>query len=131
MNNQTLADFHFVESDLAARTSARYRRIEVEQAIASNKTIVIDLTNVLSVSESYADELFAVLVKKHGLEWFSTNIKLQHASKSVLLSIATAIRRRLENQDTRAIKASVHKIMSTKKSGSLINTGRIEYRSSF
>jgi hypothetical protein len=116
MNNQTLAAFHFDESDLAARTSARYRRIEVEQAIASNKTVVIDLANILSVSESYADELFAVLVKKYGLEWFSSNIKLQHASKPVLLSIATTIRRRLENQDANNIKASVDKIMATKKS---------------
>lgn len=116
MNNQTLAAFHFDESDLAARTSARYRRIEIEQAIASNKTIVIELAGVLSVSESYADELFAVLVKKYGLEWFSSNIKLQHASKPVLLSIATAIRRRLENQDTNSIRVSVDKIMATKKS---------------
>lgn len=114
MNNQTFATFHFDGSDLAARTSARYQRIQVEQAIASNKTIVIDLANVLSVSESYADELFAVLVKKYGLEWFSSNIKLQHASKPVLLSIATAIRRRLESQDANSIKASVDRIKTAK-----------------
>ncbi|CAG1021002.1 hypothetical protein DOJK_00710 [Patescibacteria group bacterium] len=115
MNEQSVATFHFEESDLAARTSARYRRIKIEQAITENKIVIVDLTNVLSVSESYADELFAVLVKKHGLEWFSNNIKLQNASKPVLLSIATAIRRRLENQDAHTIKASVNEIMASKK----------------
>lgn len=113
--NEQITTFHFEESDLAARTSARYRRIEIEQTITENKTVVVDLANVLSVSESYADELFAVLVKKHGLEWFSNHIKLQNATKPVLLSIATAIRRRLENQDASSIKASVDQIIAAKK----------------
>jgi hypothetical protein len=119
MKNQNSEFFCPDGSDLASRVSARKLRFKAEQTIATGKIAVIDLTNVISISESYADELFAVLVAQHGLEWFSNNIKLLHQlphSKHVLLTISTAIRRRLENQESFAIKASVDKLIAAKKS---------------
>lgn len=112
--------------DLASRTSARLLRIQVELYVSTGKLAVIDLTNVISISESYADELFAVLVEDYGLEWFSKNIKiLNHPinSTGVLRSIATAIRRRLENQAKFDIKASVNDLIAVKKSNSSSSCG--------
>jgi hypothetical protein len=111
-------------SDLASRVSARNLRLKAEQSVAIGKVAIIDLTNVLSISESYADELFAVLVEQHGLAWFSNNIKLLYQSPNsdhVLLTVATAIRRRLENQESLAIKASIDELIAAKKSSNSKN----------
>lgn len=104
-------------SDLASRASARNLRVKAEQTVETGKIAVIDLTNVVSVSESYADELFAILIEQHGLEWFSDNIKLQYQpnSNDILLSIATAIRYRLEKQESNSIKASIDGLIAAKK----------------
>lgn len=122
MKNQNSEFFYPDGSDLASRVSAGRLRDKVDAAIAAGKFAVIDLTHVISISESYADELFAVLVEQYGLEWFSNNIQLlyqQPNSDHVLLTIATAIRRRLANQDSSAIKASVDKLIAAKKQANL------------
>lgn len=119
MTNLNLEHFSPSGRDLASRASAKILRAQAEQAISTGKLAVIDLTNVVSISESYADELFAVLVENYGLEWFSSNIKILHdaaRSDSVLRSVATAIRRRLENQNKGDIKASVNDLIAAKKS---------------
>ena len=121
MTNKNLEHFSPIGRDLASRASAKSLRFKAEQAVSNGKIAVIDLTHVASISESYADELFAVLVEDHGLEWFSSNIQvLHHATDSigVLRSIATAIRRRLENQARFDIKASVDDLIAAKKSSS-------------
>ncbi|WP_052700082.1 STAS-like domain-containing protein [Methylocucumis oryzae] len=104
-------------TDLASRFSARNLRYQVQQE-AANNIVNIDLTNVISISESYADELFAVLVEENGLEWFSNRIKISFSQNSGHISrvIATAIRRRLSEQTSSSIKASVQQLISTKKS---------------
>lgn len=115
-------------SDLASRVSARNLRFKAEQVITTEKVVAIDLTGVLSISESFADELFAVLVEQHGLEWFSNNIKLLHQSANsshILLSIATAIRRRLENQESIAVKATIDGLIAAKKYSNSTNCNYI------
>lgn len=120
MKNKNIEHFCPEGSDLASRVSARNLRSKAEQAVKAGNIAVIDLTNVISISESYADELFAVLVEQHGLEWFSNNVKLLHDKSSqngVFRSIATAIRRRLErSQESHAIKMSVDGLIAAKKS---------------
>lgn len=124
MKNQNIKHFCPEGSDLASRVSARNLRTEAEQAIKAGSIVVIDLTNVISISESYADELFAVLVEQHGLEWFSNNVELLHDKSNpngVFRSIATAIRRRLESQESHAIKMSIDGLIAAKKSSSSKN----------
>jgi hypothetical protein len=124
MNNQILETLYPEGSDLASRVTARNLRFKAEQAIAIGKIAVVDLTNVISISESYADELFAVLVENHGLEWFSNNVKLLYQlpnAEHVLRTIAIAIRRRLENQESASIKASVNQLIAAKKYGNSHN----------
>jgi hypothetical protein len=65
------------------------------RALASDR-VAIDLSAVLSLSESYADELFGVLVARHGLEWFAGHVSVHGANPAVFRSIANAIRYRLE-----------------------------------
>lgn len=111
-------------SDLASRAQAGRLRNKIEHAISLGKNVAVDLTGVISISESYADELFAVLVLHHGIEWFSSNINLLHQSQNsahVLLSIARAIRQRLDNQDSHVIKASVDGLIAAKKAKHSMN----------
>jgi hypothetical protein len=64
------------------------------------------------------------LVKLHGLDWFSNNVKLLHnkpCSNDVFRSIATAIRRRLESQESHAIKASIDGLIAAKRSNNSKN----------
>jgi hypothetical protein len=83
------------ESDLASRTSASRLRSSFEGELIDS-TVRLDLTNVLSISESYADELFGVLVQQYGLEWVFSRIQVVGASPPVVRTIRTAIRYRLE-----------------------------------
>lgn len=111
MNNENTKYFSPKEEDLASRTSARKLRKQIEEEIAAGYHVTIDLTRVKSISESYADELFAVLVEIHNLEWFTANIKILHDSPDtygVLRSIATAIKRRHHN-----IRDSINHLKTT------------------
>lgn len=84
------------ETDLASRHAAARVRVPVEAHALAGGLVTIDLGKVLSLSESYADELFGVLVARHGLEWFAEHIALAGASPIVFRAIALAIRHRLE-----------------------------------
>ena len=111
-------------SDLASRQSARILRVKVEQAIEMGKVAIIDLTNVISISESYADELLAVLVQQHGLEWFSEKVKLLHQSSNsdhILRSVAISIQHRLDNQKIVTSKSFINELIATKKSNASKN----------
>ena len=93
-----MADIHYIlaETDLASRqAAARFRAVVEERALVSDR-VAIDLSAVLSLSESYADELFGVLVARYGLEWFAGHVSVHGAKPAVFRSIANAIRYRLE-----------------------------------
>lgn len=83
-------------TDLASRNSAATVRYNVVNAVSSGKVAVIDLSAVVSVSFSYADELFGVLAAIQGWEWFIKNVRLVGAREPVLRVIAEVINRRLK-----------------------------------
>ena len=82
-------------SDLASRQAAAELRAVLEQHVRTGKRVSVDFSNVLSVSESYADELFGVLALRYGLAWLSENVIIQHVDPLVFRAIAGAIRQRL------------------------------------
>lgn len=108
-------------SDLASRASALKIRHIVENVVNDGGKISVDLKNVLSISESYADELFAVLVEKNGVEWFSNNIKLLNHSPNLLRSIAVAIKRRSDKKEL-FNKASIDKLVLEKRKNNAYHT---------
>ena len=82
-------------SDLASRSSAVRERYNLVSAVQQGQQVVVDLSEVLSISESYADELFGVLAAHYGLEWITWNVALIDVADTVLEVIATVIDRRL------------------------------------
>jgi len=82
---------------LASRSRARLVREQVVAEIqVSGQPCDVDLTDVLSVSDSFADEFFAVLAADYGDEWFRSNIRIDAACDVVRGSIVRAIGARLD-----------------------------------
>lgn len=86
--------FELPTGDLASRKSALAVRESLKSSWSQFDVLVVDCKNVHSLSESYADELFGVLVLENGYDKFVSHLKIQSASPQVLLSIASVIKRR-------------------------------------
>jgi len=79
---ETLGDY------LSSRVVASQLR---KRIVESGHHVTLDFSNVKSVSDSFADEFFAVLVEKRGFNWFSTNIKVSGLSEYDRETILRAI----------------------------------------
>jgi hypothetical protein len=53
--------------------------------------VFIDMTNVESMSEGFADEAFAILVVTRGADWFKRRIQLEGVKPFVRDTILTAV----------------------------------------
>lgn len=84
--------------DLASRRSAIVQRKQLEQLFCQNRDVIfVDVKEVQSISESYADEVFGVLVMQYGVEEILERIKIVNANTYALQSIAAVIDRRVNS----------------------------------
>lgn len=83
-------------TDLSSRRVAGEFRERLLAAIGPSEddVCVLDLDRVRSVSHSFADELFAVLIETHGESWFKSHLQLQNLSPDVRETILEAIQQR-------------------------------------
>ena len=82
--------------DLASRRTAAIERHKLVSHTASGNKVVVDLSNVVSLSYSYADELFGVLAAAQGWDWLTKNVHLKNTNEHVLRVVAEAVNRRLK-----------------------------------
>src|SRR3990172_7582150 len=82
--------------DLASRKTAAIERHKLLGHAAAGNKVVVDLSDVVSVSYSYGDELFGVLAAVQGWDWLSKTVRLEGANEHVLRVIAEVINRRLK-----------------------------------
>lgn len=87
-------DYKLPGGDLASRRLAITERHKIEAILIDGQRVRINLAGVESVSESYSDEIFGILVVKHGVKTILTNVKFENANPSILKSIAKVIQRR-------------------------------------
>ncbi len=86
-------------ADLGHFLSSRHSAAELrERIILVDGPVVVDLAGVESLSDSFADELFAVLVQDFGHEWFAKNISVSGMSSDVRQTILRAVHLRCESQ---------------------------------
>lgn len=78
----------------ASRNQAIPQRHKIEVLINEGNFVDLDLSGVYSISESYSDEIFGVLVVKFGVTKVLSRVKVRNASPSILKSIAKVIQRR-------------------------------------
>ena len=83
-------------TDLSNRRAAACLRSRIEHAPVIAGCWIIDCTNVRTISDSFADELFAILVCERGHEWFKANVKLAGLSADVRETILEAVKHRLD-----------------------------------
>ena len=86
-------NYSLPRSDLASRKLAIIERNKIESYI-KDVLIKLDMANISSISESYSDELFGVLVLRYGIDTVLNAINVNNAKKHVLLSIAQVMNRR-------------------------------------
>ena len=102
--------FRLTETDLASRRSAADLRSLVESCLHQGFA-ELDLSQVQSISESYADEFFGVLVDHYSLPWVFSRLKVVGARPAAVKTITQAIRYRLEKAEAReAAKASSQRL---------------------
>lgn len=92
----TILRYELPKGFLASRKLAIPHRDHIEQALNNSKImqIEIDLSGVDSISESYADEIFGVLVEEFGCDAILNKIQIKNAKEYVLENIAIVIDRR-------------------------------------
>lgn len=79
--------------------AADLRAFALKQTEAAG-VVAFDFTDVRVVSESFADELLAVLVEQYGEEWFREHIRVLNPSRTVRFSILEAIDLRCRHQSS-------------------------------
>ena len=88
-------------SDLSSRARASALRARVVSAVEGGcQHVHVDLQGVRTISSSFADELFAVIVAAKGEEWFKAHIKVVNVSVSLRRTILEAIEDRLAHGTT-------------------------------
>ncbi|QNH03771.1 STAS-like domain-containing protein [Pseudomonas sp. B11D7D] len=86
--------YTFQRTDLASRALAAQERKTILAQLDRSPRFTIDLGSVHSISESFADELFGVMVLERGVGFVTSHLRLINANESVLRSIAIAMKRR-------------------------------------
>lgn len=81
---------------MSSRTLARGVRSCVENLLQQGENVELDLSEVCSISDSYADELFAVLASEFGVNIFNSKVKLKSTNDRIFRRIAKNIRTRLD-----------------------------------
>ena len=94
----TTRQIKIADTDLASRQAAAELRAQIEKFASLGEKVAVDFGSVLSISESYADELLGVLALRYGLEWLSRNVVLHHLNSFAFRAVASAIRQRLASQ---------------------------------
>lgn len=92
----TTVTIKFEGTDLSSRTAAATQRHNISHQISCGNCVVVDLSSVLSISHSYADELFGVFAEVNGLDRVTECITFHGAGDHVLQSIASAIHGRVK-----------------------------------
>lgn len=81
-------------TDISSRTRARWLR---EQIVDTRDECFVDFAGVRSVSHSFADECFAVMVVEQSEAWFKKHVKLLNCTATIRETILEAILQRLDS----------------------------------
>tara|TARA_B100000767_G_C19626771_1_gene476479 strand:+ start:449 stop:736 length:288 start_codon:yes stop_codon:yes gene_type:complete len=88
--------YTFTETDLASRAEARQLRSRLFQNIDVDVVVELNFKNVLSISDSFADEFFGVLAAKFGVDGLAEKVKIDNASRQLFRVIASNIQTRTQ-----------------------------------
>lgn len=87
-------------TDVSNRHNARELRFELIRSAASGR-VRVDFSGVESISDSFLDELIAVLIDQRGPTWFRGHVELhqlREEDRASLLHIVTLRRRQAQDR---------------------------------
>ena len=84
-------------SILGLRELAKELSSQLKIAIDNNTNIILDFSNVESISSSFADELIAKVLIEVGIENFLKNVKIRNANTFIKTMINSSINDRLND----------------------------------
>ncbi|TGN08610.1 STAS-like domain-containing protein [Leptospira bandrabouensis] len=96
----------FENQYLSSRENAAHKRVVVLSYLEEGSDIIFDLTNVKSISASYADELFAILylsVRSDFKERITFLVDKSATSNDNIRSISDAIKMRESQENDRLV----------------------------
>ena len=103
MTTQTFLLRDRLGTDISNRYQAAILRQEVVATIDScgaDSTVEFDFAGVRSMSDSLADELFAVLIEERGDDWFCQHIRVQNLTPILRTTLLEAIQFRVHAAET-------------------------------
>lgn len=83
------------KGSLANRIAAAQERSRIEALAKQGETVILDYSDVSSLSGSYADELFGVYTERYGAQAIKKNLKIKGANPAVARAIGLAIQNRM------------------------------------
>lgn len=86
-------------TDLSSRYRAAGLRQQVIDSAHNGQAVHIDFAGVRTLSDSFADELFGILVLERGDEWFREKISVLNLSPPIRTTILEAVADRLESRE--------------------------------
>ncbi|HSN97948.1 MAG TPA: STAS-like domain-containing protein [Candidatus Nanopelagicales bacterium] len=88
---------------LSSRTLGASLRARIESLVDAGQVVTVDFAGVDTISESFADEVFAVLIEKRGSAWFRQGVAMQGLGGALRDTVLGAI---LERRARVAARAS-------------------------
>lgn len=83
-------------SDISSRARAALLRREIINSTAEGRKVELDFEGVRTISESFADEAFGVLVQDKGEEWFRSHVKVTNLEPLPRATILEAVAERID-----------------------------------
>jgi hypothetical protein len=91
---KTLIIVEICGKDVSSRNRAAGLRLQIVADAAAQK-VRLDFAGVRTVSESFADELFGVLIEDYGEQWFREHVEVANLSDLSRETVLDAIAHRL------------------------------------
>ena len=84
-------------SDLSGRAAGSIVRERIVAALACGSVrVIVECAGIRTLSESFTDEVFGVLVAEHGKPWFKAHIGVSGLTQSTRAAILGAVAERLQ-----------------------------------
>ena len=83
-------------TDVSSRSNASDLRRKIIALVQAGSNVELDLGDVRTISDSFADELFGVLARDKGSDWFRQWIQIKNAEEFPRATILDEIKNRLQ-----------------------------------
>ena len=96
MNNTIIPIAEKVGTDISSRDNAASLRADIEHLVEVQRVdvVTLDFVKVRTISESFADELFCVLLDEHSEHWFCEHLQVQNVGPYLRKTILDVIAKR-------------------------------------